>query len=381
MKEYDIVVVGGRSAGCSAAKTAAEKGAKVIVIEQHPIIGTPRHCTAILLPSDYHGQILEAVNKTYGDVTLMVMTMERLYGPSGKLIQEFPTSRGCRMIRREEFDRAWGRLAATAGAEIVLNTRVTGLMKENGKIVGVTTSSRAMPEVKCKLVIAASGAPSTVSGIPAQEGLVGTGREVTRPNLQLELTNVKGVAPGVGENWYSAGLWPGRFMWWPINENSIIAGVGGGLETLERIKTADHPLSYRLRGAQLLQIFGSGASAGMAMGLNLPKTIKDGLILVGNAAGFSGMITAVLTGRYAAEVAVEAIQAGDVTEAKLKRDEEWWKDIGLVQMYERPNIAKQKVKELLESKASDEEMESALIEMLRPGEAHPLLAAMGPRRP
>jgi len=45
MREYDIVVAGGASAGCSAAMTAAQKGVKVIVIEEHPIIGFPRHCT------------------------------------------------------------------------------------------------------------------------------------------------------------------------------------------------------------------------------------------------------------------------------------------------------------------------------------------------
>ena len=39
MNEYDIVVVGAGPAGCSAAKAAAEKGAEVLIVEEHDQIG------------------------------------------------------------------------------------------------------------------------------------------------------------------------------------------------------------------------------------------------------------------------------------------------------------------------------------------------------
>jgi flavin-dependent dehydrogenase len=58
MKGYDIIVVGGGPAGFSAAKTAAEKGAKVIVLEEHSQIGLPRHCTGIFPDSSYSAEIL-----------------------------------------------------------------------------------------------------------------------------------------------------------------------------------------------------------------------------------------------------------------------------------------------------------------------------------
>lgn len=48
MEEYDVVVVGGGPCGSSAAKAAAEKGMKTIMLEEHPEIGIPEHCPGIL---------------------------------------------------------------------------------------------------------------------------------------------------------------------------------------------------------------------------------------------------------------------------------------------------------------------------------------------
>ncbi|HLA29254.1 MAG TPA: FAD-dependent oxidoreductase, partial [Syntrophales bacterium] len=43
MNDYDVIVVGGGPAGCYAALTAARKGCRVALFEEHWAIGWPMH--------------------------------------------------------------------------------------------------------------------------------------------------------------------------------------------------------------------------------------------------------------------------------------------------------------------------------------------------
>ncbi len=139
-----------------------------------------------------------------------------------------------------------------------------------------------------------------------------------------------------------------------------------------------------MRNVQVTRILASRAARTLASSVTSAawKTFKDGLILVGGAAAdFNGMIPAVVTGRFAGQVAAEAIKAGDVSEASLKRYEDMWRKLGLLDMYAAPGEARRKVAAILASKGSDEDLANALKAMLQPGKPHPLHAASGPRRP
>ncbi len=59
MKEYDVIVVGAGPADCAAAKAASRQGISVIMIEEHPIIGVPRHCPGRLHSSSFTREILK----------------------------------------------------------------------------------------------------------------------------------------------------------------------------------------------------------------------------------------------------------------------------------------------------------------------------------
>ena len=61
----------------------------------------------------------------------------------------------------------------------------------------------------------------------------------------------------------------------------------------------------------------------------LPNLVKDGLMLVGDSAGFNGFTHAIVSGRYAGEVGAEAVQQEDVSELRLKKYQVLCRDIGL----------------------------------------------------
>ena len=44
----DVAIVGGGPAGLTAARTLAGHGHDVVVLEEHPQIGVPVHCTGVL---------------------------------------------------------------------------------------------------------------------------------------------------------------------------------------------------------------------------------------------------------------------------------------------------------------------------------------------
>ena len=59
MKEYDVIVVGAGPAGSAAARAAAQQGVSVIMIEEHAVIGAPRHCPCRLRSSRFTQEILK----------------------------------------------------------------------------------------------------------------------------------------------------------------------------------------------------------------------------------------------------------------------------------------------------------------------------------
>jgi digeranylgeranylglycerophospholipid reductase len=315
--EYDLIVVGGGPAGSSAAKAAAEKGIKVIVFEEHPAIGLPRHCTGRLAGTtltNLSKTILETMNTP---IVITKYKARRFFTPSGTIIGETPIGdSGCCLIIRDVFDRELARQAVDAGADIVLSTKVTGLLKTGERTTGVITNSTIMPKVYSKVVIAADGLYAADRGIPKWEGLASPpGFSVG--GVQLELARVRDIKPDVLEVHGCSFSSTGFVSLWPLNSSSCILSHINKLEDFKRIKSGNYAVSKKLRDAIPLRMMGHSEHLGS--GTPWPKIVKDGLMLVGDAAGWVGMIRAIISGRLAGDVAATAVQQGNVGEANLSR--------------------------------------------------------------
>ena len=117
----DVAIVGGGPAGLLAASHLAQAGLDVVVLEEHPRIGEPVHCTGIIS--------LETAElaKITDDVVLGRLTRARLIGPRGAHVEQaWPGLRTepILVIDRARFDNGLARQAQAAGAEVRTGVRV-----------------------------------------------------------------------------------------------------------------------------------------------------------------------------------------------------------------------------------------------------------------
>ncbi|MFC1942020.1 NAD(P)/FAD-dependent oxidoreductase [Chloroflexota bacterium] len=356
MNEYDVVIVGAGPGGSSAAKMAAERGLMTIILEEHTVIGIPNHCWGMIFPQSKQEFVQEILGSMDKVVILKRYNGLRVYAPSGKVLQEVSIAgNDTYLIRRDYFDQELAKQAVNAGAELRLNTRVTGFIKQDGRVTGVTTSSASMPEVYGKIVIGADGIHAIGNGTPKWSGLTRP-QEKFMGGVALTLTRVRDIENDVLE--YHAGAF--TKMGWiglnPVDDVSCTTALLS-MNEFERIKTGNYALSKKFKEAVPLRM--TGFSHAVDMGVGLPGNVQDGLILIGSAANIMGIFQAIATAHSAVEVAIEAIRDGDVSAKRLSRYEDLCKPVkrerGFLDsfpFYEQP----------------DEVIEKRLIEMIEKDE-------------
>ncbi|MDI3540015.1 MAG: digeranylgeranylglycerophospholipid reductase, partial [Methanolobus sp.] len=159
--QYDVIVVGAGPAGSIAAKTAAMKGLSVLMIEKRQEIGDPVRCAEGVSKVWLRKHIEPDHRWICADVK-----GSRIFSPDGTMIEMAEEIAGGEVgyvLERKIFDRALAYESAKAGAEVMVKTRATGLIIENGFVRGVRLMHLGEEkDVRSKLVIGADGVESKV---------------------------------------------------------------------------------------------------------------------------------------------------------------------------------------------------------------------------
>ena len=159
--DFDVIVVGAGPAGSAAALTAARAGARVALLERGPFPGAKNMFGGVV-----YGRILdELIPNWYDEMPVqrwitrrstMMLAGERAFtvdfrtGAWGRAPYNGAT------VYRSEFDSWLAGHATTAGATLLCDTVVTGLLREGGRVVGVRTD-RADGDLRAPMVIACDG--------------------------------------------------------------------------------------------------------------------------------------------------------------------------------------------------------------------------------
>ena len=323
--EYDLVIVGGGPAGSSAATSAAKKGLKVALLEKESSIAETVRTSGVTwiqnikefgIPDDCYNPI-----KNFS-----------FCSPNNEVTISDSIPRAAVLDVRKTY-RWLANEAEKSGVDIFLKSNVNGVITDKkGDIIGVVCSeTRGKKIFKGKVVIDASGFPSTVSkalGLVEQWDRFGVGAEY---EAHVEKINEDTWWLMVGQEYSPAG-----YAWiFPLGKNIARIGVGIGkpesdVDPTQRLKEIISqklgPIKDLGKITPIEFHYGLIPNDGLSR-----KTVFNNLILVGDSAGqanplvLEGIRYAIKFGRVAGTVAADAINSGNTGEKNLYPYERIWR--------------------------------------------------------
>lgn len=337
-EKFDAIIVGGGLAGCSAAIVLANAGLEVLLVERGDFCGAKNMTGGRL-----YGHSLEKIIPNFAEEAPVErkITKEKvsLMSPEGSLDIGFRSKKlsseadnASYTVLRATFDQWLASKAEEAGVEIIPGILVDNLILEDGKVVGVEATGE---ELYADVVVIADGVNSLLAQkigmkkeLEPHQVAVGA-KEVIR--LGEEVINQRfGIGSEEGVAWLSCGDptmggFGGGLVY--TNKDTVSVGIVATLsdightdlsinQLLDRFK--EHPsIAPYIEGGETIEYSGHLVpEEGIHM---IPELYRDGVLVVGDAAGFCinlgftvrGMDFAVESGRLAAETIIKAYGLGD----------------------------------------------------------------------
>lgn len=341
--KYDVVVVGAGPVGSTAARYAALNGAKVLLLEEHAFIGSPVSCTGLLSTR----AVAECDLKPSDEFVFNSVRGAFVHAPDGQCLPIDGKQTKAYVVSRKNFDRALAVRAVEEGVELSLRTRAVGLEKPNPE-----TEKKGQQNSQVKLRVLKNGKPETIcaSAVIGADGVksriasyAGLGKPArVLPGIQIE-------APYASDDSDFVELFPGSsapgFFAWTAPVNEKISRIALALEPGLAWKSGQEdcsPLSYLekfLHSNPHVKARYSGGMLDFVVG-GIPigpqeKTVSNGILLVGDAAGQTkptsggGIYTGAFAAKIAGKVAAQAALEGDTSAQRLSEyDQLWRKGIG-----------------------------------------------------
>lgn len=349
MEEFDVVVVGAGPAGSITAKYAAMGGASVLMLEKRQEVGSPVRCG-------------EGIARRWLDEVGIKLDRRwiahevkgaKLVSPDGtefRIDEEYAGSEVGTIIERDIFDKALAEDAVRAGAELRLKTAVKGLIfDKRGKVSGVRVESlNGIYEVKAGAVVGADGFESQIGRWGGIDTAIKPG-DITSA-IQYRMVDIE-PDPDYAEFFLGTTWAPGGYVWiFPKSETTANVGVGILLSNVkapgDARKYLDKFIENRLglRKGKVIEI----VSGGVPVSAPLDETVRDGLLLVGDAARQTnpltggGIANGCIAGRIAGETLADASREKNFSKEFLMKYENGWRDRLEEELY-RDWMAKEKL--------------------------------------
>ena len=321
--KYDVIVVGAGPGGSMTAKTAAEKGLNVLLIEKRQEIGSPIRCAEGVGEKSF--KKFFPVIKDEWISTKMVGV--RIYSPDGTLVEMSDNRAVGYILERKIFDRDLACMAADAGADVFTKTRATDIIiKDNfvKGIEGIRLGERF--KVEADIVVGADGVESKVgrwAGIDTtlKPKDIESGAEYLISGIPVE---------DLCEVYLGNDIAPAGYVWaFPKGKNRANVGIGILGSKIGEKRPFDYLNEFvkkKYKNGKIIEVIYGGIPVSRPT-----KTFENGIMLVGDAARFTDPITgggitnAIESGIYAGEVAAECIEEEDFSEGGLKKYEKRWR--------------------------------------------------------
>ncbi|MEM5786986.1 MAG: FAD-dependent oxidoreductase [Syntrophobacteraceae bacterium] len=346
-EKFDVAIVGAGPAGISAACILADRGIKTVVLERGEFPGAKNMFGGVLYGYGL-GEVLPdfAERNCPIERNIVESRIFYLHQDGGLSIAYrdrafFDQSRNNTFtVGRAKFDRWFADQAKAKGALVVGSTVVTDLLKDSGgRVVGVKTD-RAEGDLRADVVLLADGVNSPLAA------KTGFRPEVKAEHVALAVKEVLSVSEEIINERFAVSAGNGTtieilgdvtrgmngvaFLY--TNKNSLSLGIGANLadfaehrvrpyEMLEALKT--HPMIAPLiEGGKPREYVAHWLPEGGFE--TMPHLSGDGFLIAGdsammfNALHREGSNLAMISGRFAAEAIMEALNRGDCSRRGLQ---------------------------------------------------------------
>ncbi len=360
MTDYDVVVVGAGPGGSMAAKTSAELGLNVLLIEKRQEIGCPVRCAEGVSKKPLE-EMIEIDRRWIAREVIGA----KIYAPDGTevvLAEKHAGNEVGYVLERKIFDRYLAKLAAKSGADVMVKTTAIGFerLKDKGTVRVKMKRLGESFEVDTKIVIGADGVESRVGKW--------AGIDTTLKLNEIE-SCIQYLMSGIEFDadychfWLGTKIAPGGYIWL-FPKGKKVANVGIGVLPSMAKKTPKEYLDEFIK-----EKFGDGeiievVAGGVPVKGPIETAVADNVMLVGDAARHAdpvtggGIINAMKGGILAGKVAAEAVKKGDYSKNTLKLyDVLWKKEFG-------KNLKRNKLLQQKLLKMSDEDL-NTLAHILR----------------
>ena len=315
MTLHDVAVIGAGPAGLTAARALATAGHDVVVLEEHPQIGVPVHCTGVL------GAAAFDEFDSPRDTILSTAQVARFVAADGSDVAVDAENARAAVVDRARFDQALARAARSAGASLRSGARVRTIEIDSAAVtIGVDDA----PAVRARACVLACGANYRFN---RQLGLGSPRQYVQSAQLEYPLEGPDAVEVHLGRE-----VAPGGFAWLVPFTRDDHQHTRLGLMCESR---ALH--RFREFAARMRRRFHAGAGSWPDPRLKIlplgpvARTFAGRLLAVGDAAGLvkpttgGGIYYSLISGQLAARTLDEALRADDLRDTRLRRYEQDWR--------------------------------------------------------
>ena len=328
MEKMDVLVVGAGTAGCLAAKTVAEQGLKVCIVERkkRADIGVKvcgdamgeHHLTALGLEKPQGGEL----EKRIEGVQIFSPDQNTVFTIADKDFIGY-------ILNRRLFGQWLLKKAVEEGSMLMDSTQVLEPVLEKGFVAGVKvqTSAGKTLNLSGKVVVDASGFLGVVRRRLPEE--MGIDHEIENEDVEAcyrEIRQLKQENENTKycEIYLNQKVTPGGYTWiFPKEGAKVNAGLGivmRGKFPNPKKQYTDHVLARKqFQGSLLL----NGGSWWDPTRRPLDNMVGNGIICVGDAASLvnpihgGGIGPSMLSGFHAGKTIIEALEKGEPTQQAL----------------------------------------------------------------
>ena len=331
MHDVDVIVIGAGPCGNMAALELARRGVSVAVLDWRARIGDKlctgiigKECTELFPPSPehIHGEARSAT----------------IVSPAGRRYRIERAATQAYIVDRVAYVNAVAEQAQRAGAEYILDSRVTGIRIDGARAQIAAVSDGTRRAYTCRIVILASGFGSPLLRMVGLDGDKKTAgnRNGSANGEYLVGYQVEAIADDLRETevYLGSATAHDSFAWLvPLSGNRALAGMAPRRRAnAPAIRQMDAFIDRLRAEGRIGELAGERKAWGIPI-RPLSPSYADRTLVAGDAAGLvkpttgGGIYYALLSGQIAAEAAQTAIARGKYAANDLRGYERQWKAV------------------------------------------------------